>query len=263
MDIQIYEYDTPGRLIRVLARSQGGGDRIVESYAYSETGGKKKTLHVDVAAQRPDTHYAWGVEGTDSAYSAPGAATLETRYNERDQPTDVFFRNTAGRLLSRVEFHYDEAGHMVEEVQTNGEEALPPEMLASLNQTQLETVRALFGAGGKPIQRTHRYDGQGRRAETRSRIGPLGGDSKTTSYNDHGDQIREVHEHEAREYGIDDEGRLADTPTRESVSRSEARFRYDYDARGNWVLKIVEGRGYADQDFTLSSLERRTITYFE
>ncbi len=263
VDIQIYEYDTPGRLIRVLARSQGGGDRIVESYAYSETGGKKKTLHVDVAAQRPDTHYAWGVEGTDSAYSAPGAATLETRYNERDQPTDVFFRNTAGRLLSRVEFHYDEAGHMVEEVQTNGEEALPPEMLASLNQTQLETVRALFGAGGKPIQRTHRYDGQGRRAETRSRIGPLGGDSKTTSYNDHGDQIREVHEHEAREYGIDDEGRLADTPTRESVSRSEARFRYDYDARGNWVLKIVEGRGYADQDFTLSSLERRTITYFE
>jgi hypothetical protein len=80
-------------------------------------------------------------------------------------------------------------------------------MLASLNQAQLETVRALFGAGGKPIQRTHRYDGQGRRAETRSQIGPLGGDCKTVTYNDHGDQIQEVSEHEGRDFGIDDDGR--------------------------------------------------------
>jgi hypothetical protein len=263
MDLQVYEYDTPGRLIRVSARPQGGADRIVESYEYSDTGGKKKTRYVDETAQRPDTHYAWGVEGTDSAYSAPGAATLTTLYNERDQPTDVLFHDTAGRQLSRVEFRYDEAGHMVEEAQTNAEETLPPETLASLNQAQLETVRALFGAGGKPIQRTHRYDGQGRRAETRSQIGPLGGDCKTVTYNDHGDQIQEVSEDEGRDFGIDDDGRLTDTPTRESVSRSEARFRYDYDARGNWVLKTVESRGHADQDFTLSSVERRTITYFE
>ena len=43
----------------------------------------------------------------------------------------------------------------------------------------------------------------------------------------------------------------------------EQRFRYDYDARGNWVTKTVEGRGGADHDFTLSSVERRTIGYFE
>jgi hypothetical protein len=208
VDLQLYEYDTPGRLVRVFARSQGGEDRIVESYEYSDTGNKKKTLYVDVAAQRPGTHYAWGVEGTDSAYSAPGAATLTTLYNERDQPTDVIFHDTAGRQVSRVEFRYDESGHMVQEAQTNADEALPPEMLASLNQAQLEAVRELFGAGGKPILRTHRYDGQGRRAETRSRIGPLGGDTKTVTYNDHGDQIQEIYEHESRDYGIDDEGRL-------------------------------------------------------
>ena len=56
---------------------------------------------------------------------------------------------------------------------------------------------------------------------------------------------------------------LADAPTRRSVSRSEARFRYGYDAHANWVMKTVESRGGTDQDLTLSSVERRRIGYFE
>jgi len=40
-------------------------------------------------------------------------------------------------------------------------------------------------------------------------------------------------------------------------------LRYDYDSHGNWVMKAVESRGAADTDFTLSSVERRTISYFE
>jgi hypothetical protein len=83
------------------------------------------------------------------------------------------------------------------------------------------------------------------------------------AYNEHGDKIQELCEHEGRDYGIDDEGRLSDSPTRESVSRSEARFHYDYDSRGNWVSKRVESRGGTKNDFILSSVERRTVTYFE
>jgi len=94
-------------------------------------------------------------------------------------------------------------------------------------------------------------------------MGPLGGDRKTMAYNDHGDQIEEVFEHDRREYGLDDEGRLSDAPTKESVSRSEARFRYDYDTHGNWVMRTIESRGGTDQDFTQSSVERRTVSYFE
>ena len=74
--------------------------------------------------------------------------------------------------------------------------------------------------------------------------------------------LEEVFEHEARDFGIDDGGRLSDSPTREKVSRSEARFSYDYDAHGNWVMKTIEGRGEPDRDFALSSIERRTIGYF-
>jgi hypothetical protein len=262
MDLQYYEYNTAGQLVRVIAQPNGGGDRIAESYDYDAGGRKKKTFYVDLAAQRPNTHYAWGIEGTDSNYSAPGAATLTTLYNERDQPTNLDFHDRAGRLLSRVEFRYDQDGNLIEEAQMNLAERLPPEILASLNQAQLEAVRALLG-GGEPIRRIHRYDEQGRRAETRSRMGLLGEDKKTVAYNDHGDQIEEISEHHQREYGMDDEGQLSDAPTSESASRSEARFCYDYDTFGNWVMKTIESRGGTDQDFTVSSVERRTISYFE
>ena len=262
VDLQFYEYDSAGRLVRVIARPKGGGDRIAESYEYDAAGRKKKTLYVDSAAQRPDTQYAWGVEGTDSSYSAPGAATLTTLYNEREQPTDLLFYDATGHLLSRVAFGYDRDGNLVEEAQTNIAETLPPEMLTSLNQAQLDAVRALLGAAGEPIRRTHRYNEQGRRVETRSRMGLLGGDSKIVAYNDYGDQIGEIFEHDEQDYSIDDEGRLSDAPTRERVSQSEARFRYYYDAHGNWVMKTVESRIGTDQDLTLSSVERRTIEYF-
>jgi hypothetical protein len=260
--LQIYEYDTTGRLKRVITRSPGSSDRVVESYEYDPPGHKRKTLYVDLASQRPDTHYFWGVEGTDSSYSAPGATTLTTLYNERDQPTALLFHDSAGRLLSRVDFGYQEAGNLVEEAQTNMGETLPPEMAALLNSAQLATVRTLFGAAGEPIRRIHSYDGQGRRVGTRTRMGPLGGDSKTVAYNDRGDPIEEALEHDQRGYSIDDAGRLSDAPSGERVSRSEAHFRYDYDARGNWVVKTVESRGAASQDFTLFSFERRTIEYF-
>ena len=259
---QVYEYDTTGRLARLIARAKDGGERVAEAYAYNMAGQKKKTLYVDLTTQPLNTHCAWAVEGTDSSYSAPGAATLTTVYDEHGHPTELLFHDVAGRLLSRVEFRYDEAGHLVEEAQTNAEETLPPELLTQLNAAQLETVRTLFGAA-EPLRRLHRYDEQGRRIETRSQLGPLGKSRKAVAYNDHGDQIEEVFEHEEREYGVDEQGRLSDSPTKERVTRSEARLRYDYDARGNWVEKVIEGRGGPDQDFTVSSTERRTLTYYE
>lgn len=256
-----YEYDNAGRLLRVLTRN-GAGDRIVETYEYDTSGRKSKTLHVDMAPQRSDTHYSWSVEGTDSAYSAPGAANLTTTFNHRNQPVRLSFRNLTGRELSRVEFRYDDGGRLVEEARTNSEEVLPPEMLAALNPAQLQTVRGFFGAGGDPNRRTHAYDERGRRVETRSLRGPLGFDRKTVTYNEQGDPVVEVNESEEREYAIDDEGRIADSPARANVGRSEARFRYDYDSQGNWVSKTVEGRPGTEVEFSLSAVERRIITYF-
>ena len=193
-NLRLYEYDDSGRLSRIIERTEGGSDRVVESYDYSSYGRKTKTQCVDLTSQRRNTHYSFGVEGTDTCYSAPGAATLTTLYNEREQPIEVVFCDVTGRRLSGVEFLYDTAGNLVDESQTTAVEALPAEMTASLNQAQLETVRALCGAA-----MMHRYDEQGHRVETRSRLGSIGGDIKTMTYNEHGDQIGEVNEREGAE----------------------------------------------------------------
>jgi hypothetical protein len=262
VDFQRYEYDAAGRPLRLVARDQDGHDRTAESYEYDATGGKRKTLHIDVTAQRPDVQYHWGVEGTDSWFSAPGAATLTTLYNTRDQPTALLFHDGAGRALSRVEFLYDEAGRLLEEAQTRVAELLPAEMPTGMNPAQFDAVRALLDAGADPARRVHRYDGQGHRIETSSSLfGPLGREQKTMAYNDRGDLIEEISEDQQRDYSIDDQGRLSDSPIQESQSRSEGRFRYDYDARDNWIKKIVDARGGTDQDFSTSSIELRTLAY--
>ena len=262
VDVQRYEYDSAGRLKRIVVQAPDGSDRIAESYEYDATGRKEKTFHVDVIFQNSDTMYLWGVEGTDCSYSAPGAATLTTLHNMRDQPTELLFYDKDGRTLSRVEFIYDGMGHLVEEAQTMITEALPPEVLAGMSSAQLEAVRALLGAG--LARRLHQYDAEGHRIETHALMfGALGRDSKTMSYNDHGDQVVEISECRQRDYNIDDVGQLSDNPTRETVSRSEAHFHYDYDARGNWIKKAVHARGGADEDFSVSSVEQRTLAYYD
>jgi len=257
---RVYEYDSNGRLVSVIARSENERDRLVERHDYDAAGQRTRTLHTDLSTQS-ECVLSWAVEGSDSAYSAPGTATLITRYNTREQPTEMAFQDAAGRLLSRVEFAYDEAGCLVMEAQTRMADSLPTEMTANLNEAVADAVRALIAAG--TVQR-HVYDARGRRIETQSSTaGSLARDRKTTTYNDRNDPIAEVSEHEDREYSIDDEGRIAENPeSRQRVSRSEARINYAYDAFGNWIEKIVEGRAGADQDFAVSAIERRSLTYF-
>jgi hypothetical protein len=81
------------------------------------------------------------------------------------------------------------------------------------------------------------------------------------TYNHHGDKIEEISEDESRDYNLDDRGQLSDTPVAERASRSEARFEYEYDARGNWTKKVVAGRSGVDAPFTVSTIERRTLVY--
>lgn len=263
VEVQRHEYDAEGRLVRLVASAANGSDRVAESYDYDAQGRKKTTVYVDPAVQRADTAYFWSVEGTDASYSAPGATTVTTLHNNRDQPIELLFGDMAGRTLSRVEFVYDEAGHLLEEAQTRLADVLPSETVSKMDPAQLEAIRTLLGVGGEPTRRRHRYDGRGHRIETSSSLfGPLGQDRKTMTYNDHGDLIRELSEDEHREYDIDDEGRLSEKPNSANTSRSEARFHYDYDDRGNWIVKRVEGGATSDQ-FAVSSVERRALVYYD
>lgn len=126
---QIYKYDAEGRLFCVIARSKDTSDCVTESYTYDAVGRWKKIFSVDLAGQRPNTTSSWSVGGTDSAYSAPGAATLTTSYNERQQPVELLFHDEADQLLSRVDFRYN----LIEEAQMKQAETLPPEMWDALS----------------------------------------------------------------------------------------------------------------------------------
>lgn len=256
--LRTFEYDSAGRITRVLARARDTAERVQETYEYDEAGRKTKSLHVDISAQRPNTTYVWGVENSDAAYGAPGAATITTTYDYHDRPTAMLFHDAAGLLLSRVEFRYDGAGNLIEEEQIRENSNLSPEMLAHLNPAQADAVRKLL----ENSRRCHRYDDQGRRIETIANMGAMSKDRKTTSYNERGDRAEEVSEDEHQEYGIADNGELSAKPDSRKTSRAEYRFRYEYDARGNWIVKTGESRFEAEGEFTVFSVERRVLAYY-
>jgi hypothetical protein len=259
--VKRHEYDVAGRLIRTVILKPDGQERVDESYEYDATGQKTKTHYIDLAAQSPNMMYAFGVEGTDCSFSAPGAATLITRYNLRGQPAELLFHDRSGRALSRVEFLYDAAGNLVEETQTVTKDTLPPELLAQMNPAQLEGMLAVLG---NPMRRRHRYDPQGRRTDTQSStFGKMGQDTKTMAYNEHGDLVEETRVGQHSEYTFDHEGKWSEVAGKDGATASEARFLYEYDGRGNWTSKTVEARSRSNQDFSVSSIEKRTITYFE
>ena len=253
-----FEYDSTGRIGRVLAREGNTGEQIQETYTYDEAGRKTKTIHVDISAQRPDVNYVWGVENTDAGYGAPGAATVTTTYDEHDRPTALLFHDAAGLPLSRVEFRYDDTGNLIEETQIHEELGLSPKMIEYLNPAQRLAVLELFGGP----QRVHRYDDRSRRIETVSRMGKLSTERQTTTYNEQGDMAEEVSEQEGQEYGLDEDGGLLAKPDSKKTTRSECRFRYEYDARGNWTVKTGESRFEAEGEFTVFRIERRVLAYY-
>ena len=257
--LHIYEYDSSGRPARVIARTEDGSERIAESYEYAQ-GRKEKTVLVDPADRPPD---AWGVEGTDSVYPVHGATCVTTIYNERDQPVEMQFRLGDGQLLSGVALRYDERGNLVEEAQSNADEAVPTALRDSLNAEQLETIRVFFGVS-EPNRRLHRYDERCRRIESYSRIGPLTETRITTEYNEFGDPVRQSTEQSSLgEVALTELGHIESSRKKRTEERSEARFTYDYDAHGNWLTKTVEVRWATEAEYRLSARERRRIEYFD
>jgi hypothetical protein len=164
----------------------------------------------------------------------------------------------------RVALRYDEERRLVEQSQTTEmEETFPPEMLAQLNAAQARTVQTIFGRGSQWWKQVHRYDAAGRRVETISSWGPLGEERRTMAYNEYGDLREEKLFRGTKEISIDGEGSIV--PTREHPSAgepsSEVRFSYEYDEYGNWIERVVSGRHGPEESFSVSSVERRRITY--
>ena len=258
----IYEYDTAGRVQRLIRRADGR-DRVAETYEYTTDGLKQKTQYPEIPEQVGCGAIHWTVEGTDVSYSADGAAAIVLRYDHREQPVEATFMGRDGRMLTRVSLTYDERGLLVDETQTILEVVLPEDALAQIPAPELAKLQAVFGGGRVQAHRVHRYNADGRRIETTSKMfGGLGEDRQTRDYNERGDQVQEILESNHRSGSLAENGELVDDSGSPKTYRSEARFAYDYDSHGNWVKKMVEGRSDPNADFSVSTIETREIEYY-
>jgi YD repeat-containing protein len=261
----VYTYDEHARLARVVSVDQSGKQRESESYTYTEDGKKIKVYFIP--RQEPDVAFGYGIEGTTNAYSAPGATTITTRYDDRGQPGEVFFYDDGRRLLRRVIFTRDSTGRLIREEMHFGERIPFPEMEKELENASAEDreataamLRNLFGPKKVRSSTTYAYDTKGRLVERRMRTGQLSDRCTTFRYDDHDNPIEETTRHTSREMQMDEEGNLR--PTKENTNRQSVRFEYRYDAQGNWTERVVWSRWEANPNFERSNVERREITYY-
>lgn len=264
----VYLYDEAGRLSET--RSEWGvlehhytpqgelerttsGERLVESWGRDERGRRTRTRHVDVPAKGA---MAYQVEGSDSACVGEEAAAIKTVYDEHEQPVETLFYDAEQRLVNRVELVYDEAGRLMEEAQHL---RFPASLFEKMGPEQIEAVQALCVGLWKT---RHRYDADGRRVETTTDFGPLGGERMTLAYNEHGDEVERIVVGATRELALDEKGRPVEPEQPPGERRFEVRQEYQYDEHGNWTEQVVSSRQKLDEAFTVTNTERRAIEYY-
>jgi hypothetical protein len=271
IDRTVYFYDEAGRHIRTMQLNHDGTQAVSEVCSCDADGRKTKVRFLFSreadsecgAGNACGASTGYGIEGTDTAYGAPGAATMTVTYGENNLPAKVLFQDAIERPLNCVIFRRDSAGRLLSEEMNQGERSpfqsivdqTPPdrreEMAAMLKQVLGETLS----------NTTYAYDAQGRLVKREHRMGSLGGDSTTYRDDAHDDPVEETVEHRSREGSFDEIGNVHYSSDRVNVQHN--RLEYRYDAHGNWTERIVSFRPESEPDFRRSNIERRAITYHD
>ena len=269
-----HDHDAEGRPLSVIEVRADGTERELERCHYDDQGRKTKVLPLIVPEQAsascsPDgcgPAVVFGVEGSDTAYGAPGATTSTTTYDGRGLPIEASFRDADGVLVRRVVFTRDADGRPLREVVELGGsssvfgermalDSVPPADLAGLD----ELLAAVF-AERTFASTGFTYDGYGRLIERIRSFERLSEERTTFQYDDRDNPVEEIVEHQSRELGLD-AGVVATRAERRHVEYT--RFEYQYDSRGNWTERIAYHRTDIQPEYHRSNIERRTITYFE
>ena len=108
---------------------------------------------------------------------------------------------------------------------------------------------------------SYAYDTKGRVVERTIGFGTLSEERTTLDYDDCDDPIAEISSSRSRGVDVNDEG-LVHT-TEEAPREHHSQYDYQYDSHGNWTERVGSYRIGTQLEFQRSSIERRTITYFE
>lgn len=255
----LYSYDHADRLERVADVADDGTERVVETCRYDAAGRKVKVT--SLPARKPGIDLSYGVEGSDIGYPAPGAVTVTTTYDERDQPIEAVFHDASHALVLRVVLTRDRAGRPLRE-EARLEDAAPLNLQGALGQLSPEDragLVAMYASAFGSIVTTFAYDSEGRLVERNRRMGSLDEERTTFTYDDHDNPTEERTESRSREMHVDETGALR--ASQDTVTTSQIRFAYTYDAEGNWTERVVWTRQQPDAKFVRSNIERRTVTY--
>ena len=289
----LYRYDGQGRLERETNYNADGAEVDSKTFSYDAEGRKTEELVLHRASLEPEAtqdydtggeqvegvscetqgmSIAVGVEGTDSAFSAPGARVIETFYDARGNAAELRFYGEREKPLGRVVFTYNEAGKLSEEVhyglgemfacgpQSRLARLLSPVLLRLAKATFFLTcvyscaarrewrkAARSFRYGALISETVYAYDAGGRRTERALRMAGRIMHRTGYAYDERGDKVAEI-EH-------DEDGSLL----------HKTLFAREYDAHGNWTREIVSVASTWDIEFGTSmpsSTTRRTITYY-
>jgi hypothetical protein len=255
----VYTYDETGRPLAVTQIGESGIERQTHTTTYDERG--HRTTVRDLPPAAADVPIMFSIDGSEIGYGAPGAKTMTTRYDEQGLSREVLIQDAGGATIRRITLTRDREGRVVtEEAQNIAPLTLPhapgPVPAEDIDQLQALVMR-VFGA----IRTTYDYDAGGRLIFRTQQMGLLGEERIAYAYDERGNPIEESHESINREMQLDRDG--GPTSGGETKRMHEARFSYEYDARGNWTKRIVLARATREAEFEQSNRELRTIDYYE
>jgi YD repeat-containing protein len=266
----LHIYDVDGRLASSMAVDAHGTKREVERCRYDDNGRKTKVVFLPVpessatSCSTSSCGMFYGVEGTDAAYSAPGATTSMTAYDERELPSEVSFHDANNAPVCRVVFSRDQDGRVqsermqFERQATFFGPAFDIEVPTEERESLAKLLTTVFEDHTFSLT-TYAYDRKGRRIETVRRMGQLWEERTTFRYDDYDNPVEQVTVDLGRDMRIEDG---AVTTDERPSHPQHVRFEYQYDAYGNWTERVVWQRTEPNAEERRSNIERRTITYY-
>jgi hypothetical protein len=261
---KIYSHDALGRRTAVDDIAPDGTRRNTETCRYDGAGRKTK---VTFLSHNADIPILYGVEEAEHAYGAPGAVTLTVVYDDRDLAAEASFHDANGGLVRRIVYSRDHEGRLLTEVAHFGGESPFPELQPEADNAALDERASRAAAlkmafeGQVFSSMSYAYDTKGRLMERTMGFGTLSEERTSFDYDDCDDPITEISSSRSRGVGVDDEGVVH--TTEEEPREHHSRYDYQYDSHGNWTERIGSYRIGTQLEFQRSSIERRTITYFE
>jgi hypothetical protein len=218
-----FHYDEQGRKTRVRTISEG--QALFMSMEMSQTQPGFTPIFTPMLESRM---LEVAVAAAIGSLFGSAGFTVTTRYNENDQPIESLIRNANGELLTKINQNYK-----------NGR--LISETLAIVRVSErLVIVRRQmqYQLQGQRLECSYTYDADDRVIRRLTQMGDLKEDERKT-YNEQGDEDWTL------TIGFDDK-------------RSEFRYLYQYDSRGNWTEKTtINGHGPSDPN-----TQRRTLAYY-